>query len=175
VSSVDRHEKARADLQSRTALLFKVMFWSLVALIAFVYGQYLDADSPPKLRYWVYGGSAVGLGAMAVIWRGVLVGDRKLSLRALHQLDFMYSVGIGISFGASAYLQKDLRASGYMALVYTTFTVFARALLVPSSARRTFLTSMLTFAPMAVAAAAIALTATDMTYANRDLTPAAFF
>ncbi|MEO8844250.1 MAG: serine/threonine-protein kinase [Kofleriaceae bacterium] len=170
MSAADRDEKTRADLQDRLAVLFKVMFWSLVALVVFVWGQYASYEPkiPESRRNIVYAGAAVGLGAMAVIWRALLVG-RTLSLRALHRLDFVYSTGIGVAFGASAYLQKDLRASGYMALVYTTFTVFARALLVPSSARRTFTTSLLTFVPMSVSALAVSLTT------EQELTPTAFF
>ena len=169
MSAVDRQEKTRADLQDRLAVLFKVMFWSLVALVLFVWGQYTSYGTKIPMRLdIVYAGAAVGLCAMAVIWRALLVG-RTLSLRALHRLDFVYSFGIGLSFGASAYLQKDLKAAGYMSLVYATFTVFARALLVPSSARRTFTTSLLTFVPMAITAFAVALTT------SQDLTPTAFF
>jgi eukaryotic-like serine/threonine-protein kinase len=171
VSAVDRHEKIRADLQDRLAVLFKVMFWSLVALVIFVWGQYTSYGStivPEGRRNIVYAGAAVGLCAMAVIWRALLVG-RKLSLPALHRLDFVYSAGIGIAFAASAYLQKELHASGYMALAYTTFTVFARALLVPSSARRTFTTSLLTYVPMSITALAVSLTT------SQELTPTALF
>jgi eukaryotic-like serine/threonine-protein kinase len=175
VSAVDRQEKTRADLQDRLAVLFKVMFWSLVALMIFVWGQYTSYGSniPEGRRNIVYAGAAVGLCAMAVIWRALLVG-RKVSLPALHRLDFVYSAGIGIAFAASTYLQKDLHASGYMALAYTTFTVFARALLVPSSARRTFTTSLLTFVPMTITAFAVSLT-TSPDPQRQELTPVAFF
>jgi len=177
VSGIDRQEKARADLQQRLAVLFKVMFWSCVALVLYVWWQNSfieETKIPLQNRRIVYAYSAVGLIVMAVIWRVFLVG-RHQSLKELHRTDFIYSAGIGLSFGAGAYLQRDLHASGYMALVYAMFTVFARALLVPSSARRTFATSLLTFIPMSVAALAVATTATDLTPEHRDLTPTAFF
>jgi serine/threonine-protein kinase len=160
VSAADREEQARADLQTRLALLFKVMFWALVALIGFVAGTYeiYPTYVDHEHRIAVYIGAAAGLAMMAIVWRALLVGPRALSLTTLHRLDFVYSFVIGLAFGASAYMQRDLRASGYMALIYATFTVFARALLIPSSARRTFATSLLTFVPMSVAALAVALT-----------------
>ena len=58
------------------------------------------------------------LAAMAFIWRVLLV-RKPLSMAALHRLDLVYSLGIGTAFGASAYLQHDLRASGYLSVVYT--------------------------------------------------------
>jgi serine/threonine-protein kinase len=158
-------------------MLFKVMFWSLVALVLYVWWQnaYIGSNKIPlQNQHIVYAYSAVGLVAMAVIWRVFLVG-RHQSLSELHRIDFIYSAGIGLSFGAGAYLQRDLHASGYMAVVYAMFTVFARALLVPSSARRTFMISMLTFIPMSVAAMVVAATAKDLTRANHELTPTAFF
>ncbi len=151
-------EEARAYLQTRVAVLFQLMFWSLAALIAFLwvlYGVY--PEIAPAQRDVVYAGAAVGLSAMAFIWRGLLV-RRPLSIVALYRLDLVYSIGIGTAFGAAAYLQKDLRASGYLSLVYSTFTVFARALIVPSSAPRTAVTSAVTYAPMAIAALIIAAT-----------------
>jgi serine/threonine-protein kinase len=171
VSAADREEQARADLQTRLALLFKVMFWALVALIGFVaatyeiYPEYVERDR----RIAVYIGASVGLALMAIVWRLLLVGRRALSLATLHQLDFVYSFVIGSCFGASAYMQRNLRASGYMALIYATFTVFARALLIPSSAKRTFATSLLTFVPMSVAALAVAMTR------EQELPPLAYY
>jgi serine/threonine-protein kinase len=150
-------QETRAFLQERITLLFKLMFWSLSALIGFLAGLYtLDPDNAPALRQWVYLQSAIGLGSMAFIWRMLLV-RRPLPLRMLHALDLVYSLGIGASFAASAYLQHDLHASSYLSLVYTTFTVFARALIIPSSGRRTAIASSLTFVPMTISAAALAL------------------
>ena len=128
-------EEEREYLQLRMAVLFKLMFWSVVALLAFVAGQYaVYADIAPEHRMWVYGGSAVMLSAMAIIWRTLLV-RRRLSFTALHRLDLVYSAGLGVSFGASAFLQWDLRPAAYMSLIYSAAAVFARALIVPSSAK----------------------------------------
>ena len=55
-------------LQERLALLFKVMFWNLFALVAFLWGLYTayPADAPDR-RNVVYLIAAIGLGAMGFI------------------------------------------------------------------------------------------------------------
>jgi len=153
--------EARAYLQARLALLFQLMFWSLVALVAYVWAQYVVySEHAPVHRNIVYAGSFVGLAAMAFVWRRLLA-RRELSVEALYRIDATYSLGVGAAFGASAALQSDLRPAGYMALVYSAFTVFARALIVPSSARRTAVASSLTFLPMTGAALLLAITTTQ--------------
>ena len=153
--------EARDYLQRRLALLFQLMFWSLVALVAFVWVQYVTyPEHAPVHRNIVYAGSFVGLAAMAFVWRGLLV-RRELGVEVLYRIDAAYSLGVGAAFGASAALQSDLRPAGYMALVYSAFTVFARALIVPSSARRTAVASSLTFLPMTGAALYLALKTTQ--------------
>jgi len=148
--SVD--EETRAYLQVRMVVLFRLMFWSFLALIVFLWALYAYYDDyAPLHRYDVYAVSSVGLGAMGIIWRGLLA-RRRLSITALHRIDLVYSFGIGLAFGASAFLQADLRPSGYLSLVYSSFTVFARALIVPSSAPRTAVASSITFAPMTAVA-----------------------
>jgi serine/threonine-protein kinase len=153
-------EEARAYLQGRITALFKLMFWSLVLLIGFLWGWYTIYDQVPARRYLVYAGSAVGLGAMGFIWRAMLV-RRPLSVVALYRLDLVYSIGIGTAFGASAFVQDDLRPAGYMSLVYSAYTVFARALIVPSTAKRTLVASSATYVPMTASALALACTTTQ--------------
>ncbi len=156
-STAPSEEEARAFLQSRIAFLFKLMFWSLVALLTFLALLYwADEANAPDERQTVHTISAAGLGAMAFIWRSLLV-RRPLAMATLYRLDLVYSLGIGASFGASAYLQNDLRVSGYLSVVYCTLTVFARALIVPSSGRRTAVASTITMLPMTAAALALAI------------------
>jgi len=151
-------EETRAYLQERVTLLFKLMFWSLIALMAFLASTYeISPIDAPERRHYVYIVSAVGLAGMAVIWRGLLV-RRPLSIETLYGFDLAYSGIIGLAFGLSAYLQSDLVPSGYLSVVYSTFTVFSRTLIVPSTWRRTLVTSTLTYTPMTVAAAILALT-----------------
>jgi serine/threonine-protein kinase len=162
-------EAARARLQERMATLFQLMFWSIVALLGFLGGMYTVYDELPHERLnLVFAGSAVGLAIMAFIWRVLLV-RRPVSMQALYRIDLVYSIGIGASFGASAYLQHELHPAGYLSVVYSTFTVYARALIVPSSAARTAIASAATFVPMTASALALALTT------DQELAPPAFF
>ena len=154
---IDEADKARALLQTRLAMLFKLMFWSLVGLLAYVASQYTiyGARIPVHHHVWLYGASLAALGVMAAIWR-LLVG-RALPLRRLHRIDLAYSIGVGAAFGASALAQWQLQAAGYMALVWATFVVFSRALIVPSSAQRTAVLSTLAFVPMTISALVLAV------------------
>jgi len=151
-------EESRAVLQERVTALFRLMFWSFAVLVAFLAALYTAyPTNAPRNAKWVYVMASVALGAMAFIWR-VLLLRRALSVRALYRLDLVYSLGIGCAFGAAAYLQHDLRASGYLGLVYATYTVFARALIMPSSGWRTAKASIATALPMFTAGSMLAFT-----------------
>jgi len=148
-------EETRAYLQERVTLLFKLMFWSLIALTTFLAITYeSDNDNAPNFRHYVYIAAGMGLASMLFIWRFVL--RRPVSIESLYRLDLTYSLCIGATFGLSGYLQSDLVASGYLSVIYSTFTVFSRTLIIPSTWRRTLVTSSLTYAPMTMAAAVLA-------------------
>ena len=150
-------DETREYLQERVTLLFKLMFWSLIALVAFLASTYaLFPDDAPKHRNLVYVNAALGFASMGFIWRVLLV-RRQLSIEGLYRLDLVYSFFIGLTFGIAAYLQSDLRPSGYLSVIYSTFTVFSRTLIIPSTWRRTLATSALTYTPMTIAAAALAI------------------
>ena len=151
-------EEARAFLQLRLNVYAKTLFWSFVALITFLYLAYrfVLGDQRPRYTAEVLGGGFVLLAIMAVIWRVVLArGDRDS--RTLYRLDVLFATAIGLAFGASATLQYDVRAAGYTSLIFASFTVFTRALLVPSSQRRTVVTSIATFAPLLGSSVILAL------------------
>jgi hypothetical protein len=148
-------EETRAYLQERVTLLFKLMFWSLIALMAFLATTYaLDERNAPDHREYVYVSAGAGLAGMLFIWQVVL--RKPVSIETLYRLDLTYSFCIGASFGLSAYLQADLKPSGYLSLIYSTFTVFSRTLIIPSTWRRTLVTSSLTYVPMTAVAAVLA-------------------
>ena len=156
VPRVSADEEAREYLQQRLIALFKLMLFSIVALIAFLWGLYMTMPVPPRLYPFVFAGSALGLATMGFVL--ALMQRRSLSLAALHRIDLIYSVGIGTAFGASAFLQRDLRPSAYASLLYSVFAVYARALIVPSSGLRTAVTSVATYIPMTISAGVLALT-----------------
>jgi len=145
--STGTEDEARADLQARLNVYSKLMFWSFVTLLGFLGMSYRLYDIAPKHTNLVFGGAAVALAVMASVWR-VWIVRRKLSVEALYRIDLMYASTIGLAFGASAALQSDFRPAGYTSLIFACFTVFTRALLVPSSARRTAIVASITFVPL---------------------------
>jgi eukaryotic-like serine/threonine-protein kinase len=150
-------EDARAYLQTRMTLFSKLTFWSIVALLVFLTAMYkVYPEVKPEDNDYIFGGAAVLLGLMVALWRIVLV-RRPLSVVALYRLDIVYAVGIGTAFAVSALLARDLPPAGYATLLYVAFTVFMRAIVVPSSGRRTAIISTVVFVPVWCAAIAIAL------------------
>ncbi|HEX7839495.1 MAG TPA: serine/threonine-protein kinase, partial [Kofleriaceae bacterium] len=150
-------DDARAYLQTRMTLFSKLMFWSIVALLVFLTAMYrIYPAVEPRYNDIVFAGAIPLLGSMAILWRVVLL-RRPLSFRALYGLDVLYAAGIGGSFAAGALIASDLRPAGYAALMYAAFTVFMRAIVVPSSGRRTATVSLLVFVPMWIASVFLAL------------------
>src|SRR6185436_17838855 len=118
---------------------------------AFLLVMYAVYPIAPRHNDLIFGGASAELAVMALIWRVLLV-RRALAVEALHRIDLVYAVFIGISFGTSAALSEDLRPAAYAALVWGTLTVITRALVVPSSGRRTAILSTCTWIPMLAAA-----------------------
>jgi eukaryotic-like serine/threonine-protein kinase len=145
------HEEARAYLQARLTLFTKLMFTAFVTLMAFLLVMYAAYPIAPRHNDLIFGGASAELAVMVFLWRALLV-RHALSIAALYRIDLVYAVFIGISFGASAALSEELRPAAYAALVYGSFTVFTRALVVPSSGRRTAIVSICTWVPMLAAA-----------------------
>ena len=138
-------------------LFSKLMFWSIVALLVFLTAMYrIYPTVEPADNNIIFAGATLLLGVMAILWRAVLL-RRPLSVRVLYALDVTYATGIGGAFALSALLAHDLRPSGYAALMYAAFTVFMRAIVVPSSGRRTAVVSLLVFVPMWIASVVLAL------------------
>ncbi len=153
-------EESRAGLQSRLNQYAKTMFWSYIALLAFLWLAYrfVLGDHKPKLTSYVFGGSAIMLGVMAFLWRSVLARNNRLSFEWLYRLDLVFAIAIGLTFGAAAAMQYELQLASFTSLLFTSFTIFTRALLVPSSPRRTTVTSIITFAPVVAGGAYTAFT-----------------
>jgi eukaryotic-like serine/threonine-protein kinase len=161
-------DEGRDYLQTRMTLYSKLMFGSIVALLVFpttLYGIYPEIK--PRHNDVIVVGAALELGIMLILWRGLLI-RRMVSVRALYRLDVVYAAGAGGSFAAGGLLASDFRPAGYTVLIYAAFTVFMRALVVPSSGRRTAAVSLLVFMPIWAAAWILAVETTQ------ELPPPAF-
>ncbi|MDB4954388.1 MAG: serine/threonine kinase [Myxococcales bacterium] len=148
-------EETRAYLQARLEVFSKMMFWSFIVLISFLFALYaIYPELKPLYSNFIFTAAAVELATMAAIWR-LLLARRVLSLAALHWIDLLYAIGIGVMFGISAYFAPELHAAAWTSLVFSTLAVFTRALFVPSSGKRTAVVSSIMFTPLTVAAIAL--------------------
>jgi serine/threonine-protein kinase len=145
-------DEGRGYLQTRMTLYAKLMFFSIVALLVFLTVMYrIYPTIEPRHNDVILIGGTIGLGVMAILWRWVL-RRRVVPVQGLYALDVIYAAGIGGALGAAALLASDLRPSGYTVMIYAAFTVFMRAIVVPSSGRRTAVVSLLVFVPIWIAA-----------------------
>jgi eukaryotic-like serine/threonine-protein kinase len=148
--------EARAYLQSRLRVLLKYLFVAYVVLLGFLEVLYRTYPAiEPVHDAWVFALSGASLAVVAIMWRVLLVRGER-SHAQLRVLDTTFTIGTGIVFGAAAMIAYDFRPSGYVCLMYTCFTLLSRALVVPSTGRRTAIVSILGFAPMGIAAVYLA-------------------
>jgi eukaryotic-like serine/threonine-protein kinase len=150
--AAERDEDARAYLQERLEVLSSLMFWSFIILLGFTFAMYFKYPEiePPNedVINWF---SIGGIVSLAAIWR-LLIARRELPMSQLHFIDTFYAVCTGVAFGASAWFAKELRPSAYGCLLYASFMVLVRAIVVPSTGQRTAITGVLTFLPMTIVA-----------------------
>ena len=148
-------EESRAYLQARLEVLSALMFWSFVVILGFtslMYFRYPEIEPPDEdtISYF----SVVGLVTLALVWRILLV-RRTLAMEQLYRIDVFYALCTGLAFGASAWFARQLRPSAYGCLIYASFMVLARAIVIPSTGPRTAVTGALTFLPMTCVAIAV--------------------
>jgi len=149
-------EEARAYLQSRLMLLYKVMFWCFAVLMGFLWLTYrAHPEIEPANNHLVFITFASGLAIMAATWRGVLV-RRQMSYEALRAIDTFYTVASSACIAFCAVASADRRQAVYSCMIYSCFAIFARTLIVPSTRTRTAWVTALATVPMALAAVLVA-------------------
>jgi serine/threonine protein kinase len=136
-------------VQARLALLGKVVFWLSFAFFVVFNGLLLAAGGfailpalATQANLWHFLSSSL----MAVLW--VITRVRPWSLRTLGILDACSILlpGVGLALMAAQPDEKQLMA-GLFAL---TVTMMARAVLIPSTAKRTFLLSSIASLPLVI-------------------------
>src|SRR5262245_41422173 len=116
--AMHQDEESRAYLQSRLAVLSRLMFWSFVVLLGSM--VFLDArypDKEPVDNNDIYVIAVIGVVILAVIWRGFLV-RRQLPIKVLYGIDFFYALGSGSIFASAAYIASDLKLSAMINLIW---------------------------------------------------------
>src|SRR5262245_25339421 len=148
-------EESRAYLQARLIVLSRLMFWSFVSLVVYITLLYrVYPEHEPRLNGIIDVISVLGLGLLASIWR-LALARRELTSGQLQFIDTFYSVGTGTIFGASGLLAYDLRSSAYICVSVACLMVLLRAVVVPSTGRRTAIIGIATCLPITFATIAL--------------------
>ena len=145
------NDEARVYLQTRLLVLSKVLFGSFTAwlgYIAVLYRVYPHVE--PRHNGIIELIAFASTGMLALIWR-LALARRALSIGQLRFIDAFYSIGTGTVFAGSALLAYDLRSSGYVCLVVACLIVLLRAVVVPSTGRRTVIIGIATCLPLTIA------------------------
>jgi hypothetical protein len=149
--------ETRAYVQERLTIFVKMMFWISWLLLGFVIAAYeLYPTARPEGADIVHPTAVAGLVIMGGIWWTQLA-KRQPPIERLYLIDLIVTVGIGFVFGLSAYVSADKRAAVWTAFVFAVFIVMGRALIVPSSPRRTLVVSGVAFVPLAAAGVGMAI------------------
>jgi eukaryotic-like serine/threonine-protein kinase len=148
-------EEGRAFYQQRLALCGLCMFllsggtWVLAALSFALIGGQPGPDFHPLRRDGL--GWLVGALSAGVLWLSTRRGRRRADL--LHALDVFATLALVGVFTTGAALQPNAVVGGFVALLCFTAVMLARAIVVPSPARRTFLLGVVGAVPLVVMAA----------------------
>ena len=146
--------ESRAFLQERLTLLMKLLFWCIAALTAFLAAAYWKYRNVPGLvpehQTYVWWTIAIGMTMQAALWRLVVL-RRELTFEQLYRIDAIFTIGANILIAICAAIAFDRRQSAYTSLIYTCWTVLTRALVVPSTGRRTAVVTAFAMLPMGIA------------------------
>jgi serine/threonine-protein kinase len=150
-------EESRAYLQTRLTLLSKLMFWSFIVLLGGLVALYKNPHvHEPKDNNQIYLIATIGLVVEAIIWRAFLV-RKQLKLEWLYAIDLFYALATGTIFGAASFIAWELNSSAFANMLWSCFMVFLRAIVVPSTAKRTAIAGILLFLPINLSAVGLAL------------------
>ena len=160
------NEESRAYLQARLIVLAGLMFWSFLVLLAFMgvlyFILYTDLPRPdrpdepglhPTWNEEIYGISICGLILLGALRR--TLRRYTLSIQSSKRSTSCSPSAPASSLRTSAMLAYDLRPSAYICLIYACLMVLLRAIIVPSTGRRTAIMGIATCFPMTIATVAL--------------------
>ncbi len=150
----DDGEEVRAHVLARLALFSRLALAVFCVVVVFVIAlaRLYPVHQPDNART-VFGVGLAGALLCAGVWYQTTRRSRP-TLGALYLVDGCYALVIGGVLGVTAYFYTPRFAAIYSALV---IAVFSRAILVPSTGTRTVAAGAMAFAPLFVAATAVAL------------------
>jgi eukaryotic-like serine/threonine-protein kinase len=142
---------AQEYFQLRLAMFSKLVFWTYLPLQLLVQVAYWwNSSVRPEAAVKILIGDLVFLVTVGAIWRIALV-RRPITMRLLEGVDLLYAGMAGTVLALSGWWKPDMRAAPYLLVIYAYWIVFARALVVPTTARRTAIVSTTLFVPIVIA------------------------
>ncbi|HUS27966.1 MAG TPA: protein kinase, partial [Kofleriaceae bacterium] len=159
-------EEARSYLQARLCVLSVVLAWGFggfMLLVALIYSRYPEIEPPAAGSL-----NRAAFAVVAVLAAGRVFLRSPRSMRVLHSVDAAYAACFGVWLACSAIYSWQLHDAGYTALLLGIFIVFTRAIILPSSARRTAILSSLLLGCLVYSSIVLALTV------EQDLPPLPF-
>jgi serine/threonine-protein kinase len=140
-------EEVRAQLQDRLRLFSLVVFWIFVILMAVTFALYsLYPETKVPGRFIPDAFAITGLAALGGAW--LVMRTRQFSVAVLYLMDLLCSINVGIGFGLSAYYRHASRTQVYGAFIWLSYMIFMRAIILPSTGKRTAIVSLLGFVPL---------------------------
>jgi serine/threonine-protein kinase len=151
-------EEARSFLQRRLALLFQLVFLLQLTLLAFPLAIFPLSPEYRLEHPWTTAVvTVVTTLVFGVLWR-LLRSRWTPSLPWLARIDEVALSWLGLVYGLTLYLQSARASLLFGVFYWVLFVVFARALVVPSTGRRSAVVSALAVAPPMLAYAALGVT-----------------
>lgn len=164
-------EEGRQYLQERISLFARAMFlllggyFSFVLLVRTAFGELVAGNDVIGVIIGV-----TALSGMATLWtytKGKLRPARIVGL-----LDIACVTDPAALLALNAYLVRHIRISLYAAFIGLTLLVFGRALIIPSTGRRTFLVSLAASLPILAATIAIEFVEPELLLLPQGMTSA---
>ena len=166
-SDSEAREETRAVLQRRVAALGLIMALSFGMFFTWRVIESLTEDDSPSQAFLPF--QALGVAAFATIWLLCRKGAR--SVRFLRVTEFLGLCAAGGAATAMCWRISYAARPDVVLLLCLTYTLIARAILVPSTARRTFLLGLFFAVPFLVSVYFIHLRKHDPSIYNATADP----
>jgi len=161
LSPTARWRPAANEMEQRDLLEQRVRLYAKLSLLGFcvlvgftmlMYWTNPETESVHAKLVWVV--AFASLAATTMVWY-VGVHVRRRSVATLRLVEAVLTLSIGSIFGFLAYAQIDKPPNTWVAVLFNTFMVSGRVLVVPSTGARTLWLSSASWLPIIVAAGLI--------------------
>lgn len=156
----ERTEEGRAFLQSRIALFARVMLALMTGYLVLGVGLLFVVPEHP-LRHQPYAGVAAAAALAGALGLWLSTRGRLRSAPWVALADYACVVDAGILAAVTIYFMRGIPLAPFGGFFVVAMTVFGRALIVPSTARRTAIASSLALGPVVLSIVLMGLEAPE--------------